>query len=150
MVLQEKLEKEDKDKSNAAYWNPEESGWTILDPLVRRKSFDHKCEVCEYIGRNPSRLKLHIEVKHMHACAICPDYREQQFKTKDELDTHTFIVHENLDKPLTQEEFESLTENDFQLLKYGHGFDNTPRKKDLDKKYSLRLRKQKEADKLAS
>ena len=62
----------------------------------------------------------------------------------------TIIVHENLDKPLTQEEFESLTENDFQLLKYGHGFDNTSRKKDLDKKYSLRLRKQKEADKVAS
>ena len=150
VLLQEKLEKKEKDHSYLAQWNPEETGWTILDPLVRRKSFEHKCEECDYIGRNPSRLKLHIEVKHMHLCAICPEHANQLFKTKEELDTHTNIVHDNLEKPLTQEEFESLSENDFERLKYGYGFDNTPRKKDLDKKYSLRLRKQKEAEKLAS
>lgn len=150
LILQEKLEEKEKDRSSLAQWDPEESGWTILDPLVRRKSFEHKCEECDYIGRNPSRLKLHIEVKHMHPCSICPDYTNQLFKTKEELDIHTNIIHDNLDKPLTQEEFENLSENDFERLKYGNGFSNTPRKKDFEKKYTLRLRKHKEAEKLAS
>ena len=138
LVLQENLEKKDKDENYLARWNPEGNGWTILDPLVRRESLEHKCNECEYVGRNPSRLKLHKEVKHMNLCTICPD-DEQLFETKEELQKHTSMVHDNLDQVLSQDDFDNLSEHDSDILRFGG--DDTPRRRDAREKYTLRTRK---------
>ena len=47
------------------------------------------------------------------------------------------MVHENLDQVLTQEQFESLSESDLNTLRKN----DTPRSRDVIKKYNLRQRK---------
>ena len=59
------------------------------------------------------------------------------FSTRDELIAHTLMVHENLDQVLTQEQFESLSESDLNTLRKN----DTPRSRDVIKKYNLRQRK---------
>ena len=138
LVLQEKLEEKDKDENFLARWNPEGNGWTILDPLVRRESLEQKCDECDYIGRNPSRLKLHKEVKHMNICTFCPD-DQQIFETKEELQKHTSMIHENLDQVLSQKDFDNLSEIESEVLRLEG--DDTPRRRDAREKYRLRTRK---------
>ena len=142
LTLQEKLESEEKEQFCLTKWSPgpEGGGWTVLDPLVRRKSFEHQCDECDYIGRNAVRLKLHKEVKHMFYCSECKPYENQLFKTENELKTHTLMVHVDLEKELTEEEFQNISENDLELLRTGR--DDTPRKKDAIKKYNLRKKLQ--------
>ena len=136
LILQEKIEtKEKEEEFYEARWNPAKSGWTSLDPLIKRDSLELKCEECDYVGRNSARLKLHIEVKHMNICTLC-NY-VCSFSTRDELIEHTLMVHENLDQVLTQEQFESLSESDLNTLRKN----DTPRSRDVIKKYNLRQRK---------
>ena len=141
LTLQEKLESTEKEDYYVTKWSPgpEGGGWTVLDPLVRRKSFEYQCDECDYIGRNSVRLKLHKEVKHMYYCTQCKPYENQLFKTEEELKTHTLMVHVDLEKVLTQEEFDNLSENDLEVLRTGGS--DTPRRQDARKKYDLRKKK---------
>ena len=141
LTLQEKLESREKEDYHVRKWSPgpEGGGWTVLDPLVRRKSFEYQCDECEYIGRNSVRLKLHKEVKHMHYCTQCKPYENQLFKTEEEFKTHNLMVHVNLEKVLTQEEFDNISENNLEVLRTGGG--DTPRRQDANKKYALRKKK---------
>ena len=79
------------------------------------------------MGRNSERLKHHI-------CTIC-NYSEE-FETRDQLVEHTDMVHEHLEKELTQEQFDNLSEEDLRKLK-DTGSD-TPRKREMKEKYRLR------------
>lgn len=137
--LQEKFESEELNNYNPGTWDPEKTGWAIFDPIVRRKSMELKCDKCDYVGRNSARLEMHKEVKHTIICYLCGD---RIFDTEDELSEHKLTVHENLDKVLTEEHFENLSESDYIGLKYG----DSPRSKDVVKRYNLRqetLRKKK-------
>merc|ERR1712129_49420 len=135
LILQEKVETKEKEEHYEARWNPTTSGWTCLDPLVKRDSLEFKCEECDYVRRNSARLKLHMEVKHMNICTLC-NY-ECRFDTRDELIEHTSMVHENLDQVLTQGQFENLSESDLTTLRRN----DTPRSRDVIKKYNLRQKK---------
>ena len=141
LTLQEKLESREKEDYYVTKWSPgpEGGGWTVLDPLVRRKSFEYQCDECDYIGRNSVRLTLHKEVKHMYYCSKCKPYENQLFKTEVELNTHTLMVHDDLEKVLTEEEFERISDNDLEILKSGGG--DTPRRRDAIIKYNLRKKK---------
>lgn len=134
LILQDKVESKEFDEYMKGTWEKDISGWGILDPLVRRPSLEIKCDQCDYVGRNSARLKKHIEVKHRHICTIC-NYSEE-FETRDQLVEHTAMVHENLEKELTQEQFDNLSEKDLQKLQYTGG--DTPRKRDVKEKYRLR------------
>lgn len=142
--LQEKLEKIDSKEFFPTEYDPKESGWAIFDPLVKRKSFEYKCEECDYIGRNSVRLQTHIEVKHRYYCKSCPRYYDSEpviLQTKEEFEEHNRMVHENVDEELTQEQFENLSSLDLACLRrYGR---DTPRSKDVKKKTSLRLKQKK-------
>ena len=132
LLLQEKAETNEKEDHKITRWNPVDKGWTSLDPLVRRDSSELKCEKCDYVGRNSARLKLHMEVKHMNICTLCN--HDCIFETRDELQKHNSMVHENLDDVLTQEQFENLSDGDLKKLRGN----NTPRSRDVSKKYNLR------------
>ena len=136
LKLQETLEKQEA-KKYGTRWDPAEKGWSTLDPLVKRSSLELKCEKCDYVGRNSARLKTHIEVKHMHTCPNCDGYK--LYKSEEELSEHTAMVHENLDEALTEEQFDNLNEDDLHILRFG-GAGDTPRTRDVDKKYTLRQR----------
>ena len=118
-------------------------GWFgDFDPLVRRPSLEHKCEECDYVGRNSARLKTQVELKHLHICTECAKkYRvgETSFKTKEELNDHNKIVHENLDHILTEEEFDNLSKVNLFCLRKGQR--DTPKSIDAEKKKNLRERR---------
>ena len=134
LVLQEEIEMKEKNDHELGSWNPEKSGWAILDPLVRRPSLEIKCDQCDYVGRNSARLKAHMEVKHKHICRDC--FWGKEFETKERLKEHQTMVHENQEQVLTNEEFENLNENDLKQIKDYGG--DTPRSRDIRKKYNLR------------
>ena len=141
--FQEKFENIDSENSIPTKYDHRESGWAVFDPLVRRPSMEHKCEECDYVGRNAARLKTHIEVKHMHLCSHCTDrwnVGDTIFKTKEEFLEHNRLVHENTDQELTTEEFENLSSHNLKCIKDGK---DTPRRKDVREKYNLRLKQTK-------
>ena len=55
LTLQEKLEKDDSEEADPGRYDAERYGWAVLDPLIRRKSMELKCDQCECIARNSAR-----------------------------------------------------------------------------------------------
>jgi len=139
LKLQNKFEKEESESSDYGRYDPQKAGWGVFDPLIRRKSLELKCEQCDYVGRNSTRLKAHIEVLHTYPCTMCQLDEEVyiKFETKDELLRHKSLFHENLDKSLTEDEFKSLSTYESACLRSGP---DTPRREDAKKKYNLRLK----------
>ena len=137
LKLQEKFEKEESEECDWAKYDPQKNGWHIFDHLVRRKSLEFKCDQCDYVGRNSARLKTHVEVLHTIVCKVCKEDKDYDvtFETEDDLLRHTSLLHENLDKSLTEEEFNSLTLFESSELRRGP---DTPRREDAKRKYNLR------------
>ena len=136
LTLQEKFEKADSEDLDWGTYNPQKCGWDIFDPLVRRKSMELKCDQCEYVARNSARLQSHIEVLHTNLCIEC----QKIFETRDELQIHRSLIHENFDEGLTEEEFDNLSIDEINSLRHGP---DTPKREDIRKKYNLRLKQKK-------
>ena len=60
---------------------------------------------CDYTARNKARLVKHIEVKHVFICDICKECDgEMKYRGEAEFLRHQQLVHEDIDKTLTDEE----------------------------------------------
>ena len=137
--LQERFEIKESELCIAREYNPKESGWANFDILVRRDLQELKCDDCDYIARNSVRLKSHIEVHHRYMCQECTEKTmDTLFKTKEELDEHNKIIHENPDQFLTEGEIKNLNETNLDILR--KGFAGTPKRKDFERRYNLRMK----------
>ena len=137
LCLEEKVEMLELDKYNyPTKTEAETPDYSSMALLVRRESFDAKCELCDYTGRNVARLRSHIAVHHTKYCLECdPDKREHL--TEADFEKHNDLVHINKDKELTEEEVDKLSEKEAWDIEFGP---ETPRRKSF-RKANLKLKK---------
>lgn len=100
-----------------------------MAPLLKRDSFEAKCDQCDYTGRNLARLRTHRVVHHLKFCLEC-DPSQTNRMTEAEFDKHNNLVHESQDKEFTGDEVEKLTEEEVNAVDFGP---DTPRRKSLRK-----------------
>ena len=116
--LEEHLEMLSQNKRYTNIKKLDYSSFDKLHHLARSKSLEIKCDQCDYTARNKARLAKHIEVKHVFICDICKEGNgEMEYRGEAEFSRLQQLVHVDIDKTLTDEEFNNLNEKNKKKLK---------------------------------